>query len=60
MKKNIKSVIKNGLRAECGTCVSFCPERAIEMVIDKKQGVYILNIDKSKCNNCGICLKNLL
>lgn len=58
MKKNIKSVVKNALCAGCGTCVSLCPERAIKIDIDEKQGIYVPRIDEDKCNNCGICLKS--
>jgi len=54
---NIKNIVKKGVCVGCGTCVALCPQGAIELIIDKKKGIYVPKIDKSKCNNCGICLK---
>jgi len=58
MKKNIQAVIEKGLCFGCGSCVNFCPQGAIEMVIDEEQGTYVPKIDKNKCKNCGACLES--
>ena len=51
----IEEVVKNDLCTGCGTCISICPNEAIELTIDGKKGIYIPKINKEKCNNCGIC-----
>jgi len=38
----------------CGACAVACPTNAITMVSNKKGFTYP-NIDKEKCNNCGLC-----
>jgi coenzyme F420 hydrogenase subunit beta len=53
----IKKVVQDGLCTGCGTCVGLCPQDAIEMVIDRKKGIYVPVIDENKCNDCGICGK---
>ncbi|MCK4454585.1 4Fe-4S binding protein, partial [Candidatus Parcubacteria bacterium] len=55
--KIIFTVVKHDLCTGCGTCVSLCPNEAIELVIDKKKGIHIPEIDENRCNNCGICYK---
>jgi len=55
--KTISQVVKDGLCTGCGTCVALCPEKAIEMVIDEKKGIYVPELDEEKCNHCGICFK---
>lgn len=57
VNNTISQVVKDGLCTGCGTCVSLCPNEAIEMVIDKKKGIYIPEINEGKCNNCDICYK---
>lgn len=51
----ISQVVKDGLCTGCGTCVALCPEEAIKLTIDEKKGIYVSELDKEKCNNCGIC-----
>jgi coenzyme F420 hydrogenase subunit beta len=57
MRDNITSVVKDGLCTGCGTCVGLCHNDALEMVIDKKKGIYVPVINEEKCNNCGFCIK---
>lgn len=39
----------------CGTCVSLCPNSAIELTLNSSKGVYFPLINEEKCNYCGIC-----
>jgi len=55
--QTIDPVVENGLCTGCGTCVGLCPQSAIKMVKNKRQGIYIPQLYKEKCNQCGICLK---
>ena len=50
-------VVNSGLCSGCGTCVSLCPQSAVDLVIDRVKGVYIPKTDGEKCNWCGICFK---
>ena len=56
-KLTIGEVVKGDLCTGCGTCVSLCPNGAIELVIDCKKGIYVPKSNEEKCNNCGICYK---
>jgi coenzyme F420 hydrogenase subunit beta len=51
------SVINKGLCTGCGTCVGICPSGAIEMVLDKKRGIYLPRVVEAKCIRCGLCSK---
>jgi coenzyme F420 hydrogenase subunit beta len=53
--ENIKNVPKKDLCNYCGTCAGMCPEDAIYM--KEGRGVYIPEIDESKCINCGTCIR---
>ena len=55
--ETISQVVEDGLCTGCGTCVALCPEEAIEMVINRKKGIYVPELNEGKCNNCGICYK---
>lgn len=57
MKRNISSVIADGLCTGCGTCAAICPKDSINMLIDTKKGVYTPRINLDRCNNCGICME---
>lgn len=53
----IREIVKKRLCTGCGTCAGICPYGAIEMVKDKKRGVYFPKINEKKCHHCGLCLK---
>jgi coenzyme F420 hydrogenase subunit beta len=57
VNKAISKVVENGLCTGCGTCVGICPVDAIEMVIERKKGIYIPQLDEEKCNQCGLCFE---
>jgi coenzyme F420 hydrogenase subunit beta len=56
-KERISSVVETKLCTGCGTCFAFCPNEAIEIVLDAKREIYIPELNDSKCNNCGVCFK---
>lgn len=39
----------------CGTCASFCPEAAIELVTQNLKPKTYANIDYYFCKGCGVC-----
>jgi coenzyme F420 hydrogenase subunit beta len=53
----ISQVVKDGLCHGCGTCISLCPNSAIELKINERKGVYYPSIDIDKCTSCGVCYK---
>jgi len=55
---SLSFVIENGLCTGCGTCLGVCPNDAIRMKKDEKQGIYLPEIDYQKCINCGLCSKS--
>jgi coenzyme F420 hydrogenase subunit beta len=55
--KTIESVVKGGLCTGCGTCAGLCPKRAVEMMVDRSQGVYHPMIDQDRCDGCGLCFQ---
>ncbi|VVB94824.1 Coenzyme F420 hydrogenase subunit beta [uncultured archaeon] len=58
MKDNtIAQVVIDELCTGCGTCVSSCPEEALELTIDEDKGIYIPVLNKEECHNCGICYR---
>jgi len=57
MDNNISSVVKDGLCTGCGTCVALCPRNALELVIEKRSGLYAPNVNTVLCNNCGLCYR---
>ncbi len=54
----INEVVINDLCTGCGTCVSICPNEAIELTVDGKKAIYIPKLNEDKCNNCGVCYKS--
>ncbi|MGB7532373.1 MAG: 4Fe-4S binding protein [Halobacteriota archaeon] len=40
-KPTIGEIVKGDLCTGCGTCVSLCPNGAIELVIDDKKGICV-------------------
>ena len=55
--KTIEQISGEGLCTGCGTCAGVCPQDAITMVIDRKQGIYLPRLEREKCSECGICFK---
>ena len=56
-EENIKNVVKNELCTGCATCISLCPEKAIELIKDEDRGIYVPRVLEERCNDCGICYK---
>jgi len=52
---NISTVVKESWCTGCGTCVAFCPEKALEIEYTT-DGRYVPTIIESKCTNCGLCV----
>lgn len=52
---NIENVVESDLCTGCGACKSICPNSAIDIVLDKKKGIYIPVVDNKKCIDCGLC-----
>jgi len=55
-RSTIRWVVKRGLCTGCGTCAGICPHDALGMVIDRKRGRYVPQIDKGRCTRCGLCV----
>ncbi|MEM5854427.1 MAG: Coenzyme F420 hydrogenase/dehydrogenase, beta subunit C-terminal domain [Candidatus Aenigmatarchaeota archaeon] len=55
--RNISDIVKLGLCNGCGTCFSICPNNAIDIDVDDKEGTLFARISEEKCINCGLCLK---
>lgn len=53
--ETITQVVKNELCTGCGTCAALCPNESIKLIINKKKGIYIPELNEEKCDNCGIC-----
>ncbi len=51
---NVEKVKNAQLCTGCGTCVSICPNLAIQMNVTS-EGIYLPQIELSKCNSCGNC-----
>lgn len=54
---NVKHTLDANLCCSCGLCASYCKRGAIAYKIDRL-GFYAPDVDKEKCNECGICLKS--
>ena len=53
--KSIKKTVKVNLCTGCGTCIALCPNEALKLTINEKEGIYMPELDEEKCNNCGTC-----
>lgn len=54
-KNTILTILKNGLCTGCGTCSSFCPNKAILMNLQAEKGIFLPVVDQKLCNNCSLC-----
>lgn len=55
--KSILKIVNADRCVHCGACKLACHTKAIDMTFSKKTGFYMVNFEKSKCCNCGSCLK---
>lgn len=55
--KSIEYVITNNLCTGCGTCVSICSNKAIDLIKDEKMQIFVPKINKERCNECALCYK---
>ena len=51
----ISQTVKEDLCTGCATCISLCPNAAIELIKDEDKGTYRPRLSEEKCNLCGIC-----
>ncbi len=52
----ILHVVEKGLCTGCGTCIAFCPKKALFLDINNNFGIYEPNIEDKRCVECNICL----
>jgi len=56
-RKNIGFVVESTLCHGCGTCEAVCPDDAIEMQYVQSSGIYLPDINVSKCTDCELCVQ---
>jgi len=56
-ERTIQEIVRQNLCIGCGTCAVLCPKNALKIVECPETGTYQPQLDDSKCNRCGICLK---
>lgn len=52
---NISEVLKSRKCMSCGNCSAICPVEAIQMIYNKKTGLYRPVLNQDKCVDCGLC-----
>jgi len=55
-KENVVTALDSSLCTGCGACAQICPEKAIQMTIDK-DGFLRPVVDDLLCTHCGVCEK---
>jgi len=55
-KSNIKQVVENNWCTGCGTCVAFCPVKALKIEYTG-DGRYVPALDEGVCTDCGLCVE---
>lgn len=54
MEQNtVKKTVQADLCSGCGICKAICPKECISW--NKKNGLYVPNINEQQCVNCGLC-----
>ena len=53
--KTIKETIKSNLCTGCATCISLCPNSAIDLIKDDSKGIYLPQLNEEECSQCGTC-----
>ncbi len=53
-KSNIREVVESNWCTGCGTCVAFCPVKALEIEYTS-DGRYVPALDEGMCTDCGLC-----
>lgn len=54
MERNtVKKTVQADLCSGCGVCKAICPKECISW--NKKNGLYVPNINEQQCVNCGLC-----
>ena len=53
---NISFVIEQSLCHGCGACEVGCPEDAIVLELNSRQGIYLPRIVESRCTSCSVCV----
>lgn len=54
MERNtVKNTVQADLCCGCGICKAICPKECISW--NKKNGLYVPNINEHQCVNCGLC-----
>jgi len=54
MERNtVKKTVQADLCSGCGICKAICPKECISW--NKKNGLYVPNINEQQCVNCGLC-----
>jgi coenzyme F420 hydrogenase subunit beta len=54
---SIDEVVRNGLCAQCGTCIGVCPSDAVKMIKSESSGLLLPLIENEKCSRCRLCVK---
>jgi len=58
LESTIADVRDAGLCLGCGTCEAVCSTDAIKMVKVNSNGLYLPELDKSKCTLCHLCIQS--
>ena len=56
MNGTVQEIVEGHLCAQCGACVSVCPQSAVTMV-ESCAGLLEARVDNDLCSECGQCLR---
>jgi len=51
----LNEIVANDICCGCGTCAGICPNNAVKMKVS--EGLFIPEVDETKCSKCGLCVK---